>query len=152
MKNYYKDPIKKQNALLKRFKTNMEKYNCKVGMTVQKLSNCIKRSHILEKSVVENVELKMTKNDAAVLLNSDQYHYTKFMGKGKYRTMIKVNPELFKAVMVYTKEFENFYNKKGKIKFTYRLLLAGKYKFQPPKNIFCRCGRFLCFEAQNNYS
>jgi len=67
------------------------------------------------KSTIEQANI-LPKQTVIDLLNSNQFHYTKYFGKSKNRTMIKECPDLYKSVLYYSNKSEHIIkNLSGKL-------------------------------------
>ena len=143
-KNKYKDEKKRENSNLKRRMTNLKKYGS-IGACKGKTSNFIKKQYQQEKIKYDNIIELYSKDDVHKLLNSNEYYYKNYFGKGKVRTLKSKNLKLYKSIIEHTKEFVNdipHYN------FSASLLIAAELNFDV-SNHYCNCGKTILYDVTN---
>ena len=91
-------------------------------------------------------------NDAHVYELNDvikklQLCYNDYLGKSGNRKLKKNDISLYKSVMHYTEKYKEFYSE-DRLPFSCRILLFGLFNNEPPREVFCKCGKKLCFIKQ----
>jgi len=86
----------------------------------------------------------LDKNVVYKLLHSDEFHYSKYFGKARNRTMIRDNIDLYKSVLRHTKDFESMY-KGTRMSLKCRLLLIAGYNYDI-STITCNCGTKILYD------
>jgi hypothetical protein len=143
-KNKYKDDEKRIQSNLKRQETNLKKYGS-IGACKGKTSEFIKKRYEDEKIEYDNIIDLYSKDDVNKLLNSDEFFYKKYFGKGNVRTLKSKNLKLYKSIIEHTKEYMNIiphYN------FSASLLIAAELNFDVSNN-YCNCGRTILYDVTN---
>lgn len=144
IKNKYKDQNKKYIANQKRYKTNLEKYGY-ISPNKGKASKVVKSFYEKEKEKYDNIVELYTKDEVNELLNSEEYYYKQYFGKGKMRALKSKNLKLYKSIIELTKEFVPripHYN------FSASLLIAAELNFDVSKNL-CDCGKTILYDVDN---
>ena len=143
--HWTQDPKKKSQGLLKRFKTNLQKYGNKVGDR-NKRSKIIKKTHQDAKNILDGINI-ISKKDVYKFFNEPLTHFSFFLGKAKNRTLLKNYPIIYKSLFYHTDFLKTQYIHKIKnIPFTFRLLVAGQFNFTLKRKYYCRCGRGIVFD------
>ena len=146
--NYYADPTKKEAANDRRKETNFLKYGNYSCTTTEVKSKNLKNWYVKQNDFLNSLEVKFGEASISEILNTEQFHYTKYIGKAGNRKMIKDDPYLYISLLHHTEKYKKYIKHKT-IYFSCRLLIAGKYGFDLPKDLFCRCGKFLMFDRQS---
>jgi hypothetical protein len=135
------------NANKKRRETNLKKYNRKASLSSQQQSRIVKKTYDKTKNILENIIELYDISNTANLLNSKKYHFSKYIGKSKNRTMINDTPKLYKSLLHHTKfiEEQKLYGEK-RTPLSLRLLIAGKHKFNITEDMYCRCQSRISFD------
>jgi hypothetical protein len=141
----YKDPIKLQEANKKRKETNLKKYGRITPTPGKVISSSLKKSYKRKKEELATLPI-LSKATIIKLLNSKKYHYTKYFGKSKNRTMIKECPQLYTSLMHHTEPYRKYNRCSQFFNLTFKLLLAGKYKFIIQEKFWCRCKKYIMFD------
>lgn len=134
IKNKYKDPEKRIAANNKRYETNLKKYG-HISPNKGKGSEIVKSFYKKEKEMYDKIAELYTKDEVNKLLNSEEYYYKNYFGKGKVRALKSKNLKLYKSIIELTKEFVPMiphYN------FSASLLIAAELNFDVSKNL-CNC-------------
>jgi very-short-patch-repair endonuclease len=144
--NRHSEDILKSNA--KRKETNLSKYGREISIDTNTLSNCIKNSYKNLQERLNNITIDMLYNKEKIVekLSTNKYHYTRYIGKSKNRTLINDDIILYKSILHHTKYIDDneLYGNK-RVPLTLRLLVAGKYQFNLTPENFCLCGSKLTF-------
>jgi len=136
-----------ESANKKRLETNLKKYNRKSAVSHEQQSKTVKKTYNKTKNILENIIQIYNNNDIINLLNSKKYHFSKYIGKSKNRTMINDNPVLYKSLLHHTNFIEEQKLYGGKhTPLSLRLLITGKYKFNITEDMYCRCKSRLSFD------
>ena len=93
----YKDPIKRQIANEKRRKTNTERYGSPFPLSSSQISKQVKDGYAKTKQFIEKLPI-LDKNETIKMLTGEKFNYLKFFGKAKNRTLLKLNPVLYKSL------------------------------------------------------
>lgn len=141
---YDLDPAKKAAANLKRRETNFKKYGTYGSGTTQACAERTKQYYAKLQSKLDQIKVIYTQSQLYSLLNSSKYHYTKYLGKAKGRTLIKDAPQLYKALYYHTDRYK-IYCRHPKFTLSFRLLIAGKYNFTFSDEQYCRCRSYIMF-------
>lgn len=141
---YDMDHAKKIAANLKRRETNYLKYGTYGSGTLKACAERTKQYYHKLQNKLNSIEVTYTQLQLHDILNSSNYHYTKYLGKAKGRTLIKDNPELYKALFYYTDKYK-MYCRHPRFTLSFRLLIAGKYNFTFDSKHYCRCGTYIMF-------
>ena len=141
---YDLDPAKKAAANLKRRETNFKKYGTYGSGTTQACTERAEHYYTKLQSKLASINITYTRSQLYNKLNSHDYHYTKYFGKAKGRTLIKDDPELYKALYYYTDKYKT-HCRHSNLTLSFRLLIAGKYNFTFDNDHYCRCGSYIMF-------
>lgn len=115
------------------------------GRTSEFQKNIVDKFYKKQEETLNSLPIVYSKKDLCKILNSKKYNYKKYFGKAKNRTMIKDNLNLYKSLLFYTEYYkDNCRN--SKFYLTFRLLIAGKYKFNLTREQYCRCGKYIMFD------
>lgn len=140
LKHLYNDPDFRKRSTQKRFKTNLKKYGKKSANLNP--SKTVKNFFLKQKEQFQNIKQIYTKDQVFQLLNSEEYNYKRYIGKGNVRKLKKENLCLYKSILQHTKEF---IPKVVHYHFSASLLIAAIYNFNVDK-ILCKCKTRICFD------
>lgn len=143
--NYRDDPFKRNQAINKCLQTKLKNYGTKNGMSKEFQSNIVKSFYKTQNAYLNSLDIKFNKEELFNTLNSEQFHYSKYMKKSGNRSMIKENPELYKSLLYHTNEYQKV-NRFRRMVLSFRLLIAGKYNFKFSRDQYCRCGKYIMFD------
>lgn len=143
--HYSTDPVRCKIANKKRAQTNMQKYGNKSCLTLEDRSIQNKKVYYAILKAASMVQNFYTKEELIYKLNSEQFYYTKYLGKNRARTMIKDDKKLYASLIHYTQFLENL-NRYKRVVFSFRVIIAGRYKFNLVDDMYCRCKKYIMFD------
>ena len=88
----------------------------------------------------------LAKEEVVYLLNTEKFYYTKYFGKAKNRTLYNDNIDLYKSLLFHTEKYVDFVTLKIRLNLSLRLVIAGQYKFNIPRDCFCKCGKHFIWD------
>lgn len=140
IKNMYKDDNKRILANVKRRTTCLQKYNSNNGMTHQKNSQIVKNGYTKISQELNDIKKLYSKEQVSRLLNSEQYFYKQYFGKGNFRKLIAIQKVLYKSIIEYTNQYKQYIKH---FNFSARLLIAAQ-NFNISQNR-CLCGKHILY-------
>lgn len=145
-----------QQSAEKRKQTNLLKYGSITPYSPEDHIHHVKKgySKIQEKLDQILIDDFYPQDQLSLILNDSKFHYTKYIGKSKNRTMINDDPILYKSLLYHT-EFIDKNQLYGNyhVPLSLRLLIAGKLQFCLTDEHYCLCKKTLSFDhKQLNFS
>ena len=116
-----------------------EKYN----------SDYVKRGHKRISDELDQITELYSKTETINMLSSDMFYKTLY-GRGKFRTLIKSNPKLYKSIYLHSSELERMMPEKGSHNFTHRLEFLVD-RGADIENLNCKCGSVYTWTSMCRY-
>jgi hypothetical protein len=124
--------------------TNLERTGTKSGKTREEHIKNTKKSYEKQNELLNSIVDLYNETEINYLLNTAEFNYKRFFGRAKNRTLLKLNPKLYKSLITVTEKYKEI---TPHFNFSARLYIAGELNFDLT-NHMCACGKTFLYDAQ----